>query len=804
MTTAVAVDAQPALPAAPEGVDERSLPVFVAGAEGHQSATVEEIVALVAGLEHVDEGVNANRARQRGAAQLLNYLSRFPGAGWQQRWEASPLEAAGPNGFREVVCDGAGRTPTASRLWLLSSGVGSLMALDVVRPSLDFVLGARFNHTWSHLLAWRQDPHADVLDRVPCTAQTRSASTGLLGRLVVVTGRPVAELSAADLLNYRTAVLARRNQTVGLGHLWLCLAQLGTIEGTLAQALRPGQKTVTELVDRYDIASRRVRSLLIAYLTERSLCVDYSTLRSLVTELCLVFWKHVEQIAPGIDTIDLPDEVATKWKQAVRWRPDRDGNLIARRGVLSTLMTVRGFYGDLIQLAHEDPARWAQWACRLPVSESEVKAYRKWRLSLRSAMHERTRTRAVRVAELADIAERTYQHVRSLLDAARAAGAGERFCVGASTFVRLDQATHDMAHPKIAAIDADGQPAGDRRDMVIEEEDAFWGFAVIEVLRHTGVRIEELLELTQFDLHDYDHRDPAVGKVLLLHINPSKQDRERMVVIAPELAAVFAAMARRIRAAVGSTGTALPSLVAYDYAECVDSDPLPFLFQRTAGRGFKGTTGPMHKTYVARVLNKVVQAAQLTGPDGSLISFTPHDFRRVFATDALAAGLPPHIIQKLMGHASLATTQGYAAIFPDDVIRSHRAFIHNRRGLRPADEYRDVGAEEWDEFEEHFAKRKIAIGDCMRAYGTNCVHEYACEQCKLARPDVGAEPRLVRTRHGLVDQIDEARQRGWLGEIERLEHILAGVDDKLTEIDRARRRITTVDLPMPTLKRPPP
>src|SRR5215207_3116890 len=171
-----------------------------------------------------------------------------------------------------------------------------------------------------------------------------------------------------------------------------------------------------------------------------------------------------------------------------------------------------------------------------------------------------------------------------------------------------------------------------------------------------------------------------------------------MVVIAPELAAVFAAMARRIRAAVGSDGVALPSLVAYDYAECVDSAPLPFLFQRTAGRGFKGTTRPMHKTYVSRVINKVVDIACLTGVDGQPLRFTAHDFRRIFATDALAAGLPPHIIQKLMGHADLRTTQGYAAIFPDDIIRSHRAFIDNRR-LRPSDEYRAISDKEWDDFE---------------------------------------------------------------------------------------------------------
>jgi Phage integrase family len=126
------------------------------------------------------------------------------------------------------------------------------------------------------------------------------------------------------------------------------------------------------------------------------------------------------------------------------------------------------------------------------------------------------------------------------------------------------------------------------------------------------------------------------------------------------------------------------------------------------------------------VLARVCAVAGLTSPGGAAITFTAHDFRRVFATDALAAGLPPHIIQKLMGHASITTTQDYAAIFPDDVIRAHRAFNENRRQLRPADEYRDVTQAEWGEFEDHFAKRKIAIGDCMRAYGTSCVHEYAC------------------------------------------------------------------------------
>ncbi len=158
--------------------------------------------------------------------------------------------------------------------------------------------------------------------------------------------------------------------------------------------------------------------------------------------------------------------------------------------------------------------------------------------------------------------------------------------------MRLDRAAHDYAHPNVVAVDSDGGPVGERLDLVFEEEDAFWGFAVVEVLRHTGIRIEELLELTQLDLHDYDHRDPTVGKVLLLHISPSKQDRERMVVVAPELAATFAVMARRIRAAVGSTDTALPSLVAYDYAECVNSEPLRSCSSAPPAGASKARPGP--------------------------------------------------------------------------------------------------------------------------------------------------------------------------------------------------------------------
>ncbi|MEU0691162.1 hypothetical protein [Streptomyces uncialis] len=63
------------------------------------------------------------------------------------------------------------------------------------------------------------------------------------------------------------------------------------------------------------------------------------------------------------------------------------------------------------------------------------------------------------------------------------------------------------------------------------------------------------------------------------------------------------------------------------------------------------------------------------------------------------------------------------AIYPEDVISHHRAFIARRRTERPSEEYRELTATEWDEFLAHFELRKVALGTCGRDYATPCQHE---------------------------------------------------------------------------------
>ncbi len=77
---------------------------------------------------------------------------------------------------------------------------------------------------------------------------------------------------------------------------------------------------------------------------------------------------------------------------------------------------------------------------------------------------------------------------------------------------------------------AEDTAAGKRRNLTYEEEEAFWAFATIEVLRLTGIRCEELLELTHHGITEY--RLPATGELVpLLQIAPSKTDTERLLPI---------------------------------------------------------------------------------------------------------------------------------------------------------------------------------------------------------------------------------------------------------------------------------
>jgi hypothetical protein len=111
---------------------------------------------------------------------------------------------------------------------------------------------------------------------------------------------------------------------------------------------------------------------------------------------------------------------------------------------------------------------------------------------------------------------------------------------------------------------------------------------------------------------------------------------------------------------------------------------MPLLFQRKVGVENR----PIPAGGVRALLNNALARTGLTDAGGAPLLFSPHDFRRLFITDAILNGMPPHIAQLVVGHGDINTTMGYKAAYPEEVINGHRAFIARRRATRPSEEYR--------------------------------------------------------------------------------------------------------------------
>lgn len=317
---------------------------------------------------------------------------------------------------------------------------------------------------------------------------------------------------------------------------------------------------------------------------------------------------------------------------------------------------------------------------------------------------------------------------------------------------------------------------GGRRELVREEDHAFWAWAVVEVLRATGVRVEELLELSHHSFVQY--RLPSTGEVVpLLQVAPSKTDAERLLVVSPELADVLGAIILRVSDGSGK----VPLVPSYDEHERVWAQPTPLLFQRRIGNEHRAISSSTVRKLLGTVL---AGPGQLGVVDNEPLRFTPHDFRRMFITDAVLNGLPPHIAQLIAGHRDINVTMGYKAVYPEETVQAHLAFLARRRSLRPTDEYRVPTDGEWQEFLGHFERRKVSIGTCARAFSTPCIHEHACVRCPMLWPDPAQRPRLVEIRDNISARITEAEREGWLGEVEGLRVSLAGADDKLAHIGR--------------------
>ncbi len=157
--------------------------------------------------------------------------------------------------------------------------------------------------------------------------------------------------------------------------------------------------------------------------------------------------------------------------------------------------------------------------------------------------------------------------------------------------------------------------------------------AILEMFYASGLRVSELAQLQIKDLHLEDGYIRVIGK----------GRKERVIPIARDSANILECYLGEIR----------PMLCSNPYLQNV------FISNRQSG---------LCRQRLWQIIKKYTQKA------GIMKNVTPHTLRHSFASHLLQNGAPLRVIQEMLGHADIATTQIYTHVDPNRLKSIHEQF----------------------------------------------------------------------------------------------------------------------------------
>ncbi|MGH7893131.1 MAG: site-specific tyrosine recombinase XerD, partial [Candidatus Binatia bacterium] len=155
--------------------------------------------------------------------------------------------------------------------------------------------------------------------------------------------------------------------------------------------------------------------------------------------------------------------------------------------------------------------------------------------------------------------------------------------------------------------------------------------AMLELMYATGLRVSEVAQLSGAQLRLGD------GFVTVL----GKGGKERVVPIG-----------RRAR-------DALAVYLAEERPRLVGRRPSAYVFVRAGGR-------PLSRQAIWKLVRRRARSA------GVVSRVSPHTLRHTFATHLLGGGADLRVVQALLGHADIGTTQVYTHVAPERLRTVHR------------------------------------------------------------------------------------------------------------------------------------
>src|SRR5712691_5586970 len=272
----------------------RQIPGRWEGAEGDRVKVLGRLLAPPFCLDNAASQYD----RRAGLIRVLDWLGSQPGSTWQDRWCASGAGIDGSVDWRSPALQWlkntgrvSGRNKTV--IDVLGPGLLQLICGDVIRPGIAWLLTSATPQSLAAEMARVRD--VDGFAAIGIVNETSAAGHSttrtalhLIAVIMAAKGGAICDITVGDCLELLE--VSARECDRGKGHgtyFYQMLRMMGVFPSDAPPTVRmfnpkfQGQLTVEQLIDRYDIACRPVRDLLVGYLKERQIAVDFATLQNL-------------------------------------------------------------------------------------------------------------------------------------------------------------------------------------------------------------------------------------------------------------------------------------------------------------------------------------------------------------------------------------------------------------------------------------------------------------------------------------------------------------------------------------------
>lgn len=704
--------------------------------------------AIARAIEEIVDGYPLAPRQRRdmltGVTELLAILDHLRGDTLQQRWDA----------FEETVWPkwvaGEGRTARwnyalrifiVTRLvrpgWLLLARVRATQWFENMYPQNDFTDELAALRTEIGKVNW-------VIER----AHVEAFGLGL--RVLLANGYSRLSSITEDDLK-----AVPRYVCHGLDVLDAALCGLGVFERTPKRGAtrhhRRGRRPIREHVEESNIPDR-FKEVTALYLETYSVRISsvHSTLRHKLIALAHL-WRFIDDEHPEVSGCFelVPAQVKAfvpHMIEKARTVRRGDGDVGDRLTAHAWLIDVRTFFSDVCTWATEDGSRFAAHApAVVPLTRHDLRD-----VGFEAA---RRRSAARTQATVLDL-EREIPKVRAYA-ARRWQEANEAF-------------KSDRSDTKAVQL----------------ERSAFWDWALLELLVQSGLRIEEVCELTTLDI--LKRKVPDGRTYYLLHVKPSKFDRARVIPIGDGLGRVIAGIIGHVKGFYGAD--AVPPCDHWDRHEKRNLPRAPYLLQAA-----RHPSPIAVNTIRGRLKELSIKAGARKG-DGSQLIVRPHDCRRLFASEHLNNNTPIHVIQALLGHATIDTVMVYAKLYPTQLVDAYRKSVRGSyANLYRNDALRNPTKEEWDAFAANCSLRDMGTHLCALPTGEHCPRGLVCLGCVHAQPKKSAAPIFLGMLNSHAAALEKAREvqepAGQIAarelEIERIRSALRRAEELPTDVAKA-------------------